>query len=61
MKERGTWLVPTIYVLNHVIDEGASYRYREESLRKGRALREERDRPHPGCVRRRGQGGIRIR
>jgi imidazolonepropionase-like amidohydrolase len=44
MKERGTWLVPTIYVLNHVIDEGAKYGYREESLRKGRALREERDR-----------------
>ncbi len=44
MKERGTWLIPTIYVLNHVIDEGARYGYREESLRKGRALREERDR-----------------
>jgi imidazolonepropionase-like amidohydrolase len=44
MKERGTWLVPTIYVLNHVIDEGAKYGYREESLRKGRALRAERDR-----------------
>ena len=44
MKEKGTWLIPTIYVLNHVIDEGAKYGYREESLRKGRALREERDR-----------------
>lgn len=44
MKQRGTWLVPTIYVLNHVIDEGARYGYREESIRKGRALREERDR-----------------
>lgn len=44
MRERGTWLVPTIYVLNHVIDEGAKYGYREESIRKGRALREERDR-----------------
>jgi imidazolonepropionase-like amidohydrolase len=44
MKEKGTWLVPTIYVLNHVIDEGAKYGYREESIRKGRALREERDR-----------------
>lgn len=44
MKARGTWLVPTIYVLNHVIDEGARYGYREESIRKGRALREERDR-----------------
>jgi imidazolonepropionase-like amidohydrolase len=36
--------VPTIYVLNHVIDEGPRYGYREESIRKGRALREERDR-----------------
>jgi imidazolonepropionase-like amidohydrolase len=44
MKERGTWLVPTIYVLNHVIDEGARYGYREESLKKGRELRVERDR-----------------
>ena len=43
MKQKGTWLVPTIYVLNHVIDEGAKYGYREESIRKGRALREERD------------------
>jgi imidazolonepropionase-like amidohydrolase len=44
MKERGTWLVPTIYVLNHIIDEGARYGYREESIAKGRVLREERDR-----------------
>lgn len=44
MKQKGTWLVPTIYVLNHVIDEGAKYGYREESIAKGRALREERDR-----------------
>src|SRR5205807_249650 len=44
MKERGTWLVPTIYVLNYVIDEGPKGGYREESIRKGKALREERDR-----------------
>jgi len=44
MKRQGAWLIPTIYVLNHVIDEGARYGYREESIRKGRALREERDR-----------------
>jgi imidazolonepropionase-like amidohydrolase len=44
MKQKGTWLVPTIYVLNHVIDEGAKYGYREESIAKGRALRTERDR-----------------
>ncbi len=43
MKEKGTWLVPTIYVLNHVIDEGAKYGYREESIAKGRRLRAERD------------------
>ncbi len=44
MKQKGTWLVPTIYVLNHVVDEGAKYGYRAESIAKGRALRAERDR-----------------
>jgi imidazolonepropionase-like amidohydrolase len=44
MKERGTWLVPTLFVLNYVIDEGPRLGYREESVNKGRALREERDR-----------------
>jgi imidazolonepropionase-like amidohydrolase len=43
MKQKGTWLVPTIYVLNHVVDEGAKYGYRAESIAKGRALRAERD------------------
>jgi imidazolonepropionase-like amidohydrolase len=56
MKQKGTWLVPTIYVLNHVIDEGPRYGYREESIRKGRALREERDRR----IRRAFAAGLRV-
>ena len=43
MKERGTWLVPTLYVLNYVVDEGPRLGYPEESVAKARALREERD------------------
>ncbi len=44
MKERGTWLVPTIYVLNYVVEEGPNVGYAEESIAKGRALMVERDR-----------------
>jgi imidazolonepropionase-like amidohydrolase len=44
MKEKGTWLVPTLYVLNYVIDEGPKVGYPIESINKGRALRAERDR-----------------
>ncbi|MEO8449940.1 MAG: amidohydrolase family protein [Gemmatimonadota bacterium] len=44
MKAKGTWLVPTIYVLNYVIDEGPRAGYPEASIKKGMALREERDR-----------------
>jgi imidazolonepropionase-like amidohydrolase len=44
MKERGTWLVPTLYVLNYVVDAGPSMGFPPESVEKGRRLREERDR-----------------
>jgi imidazolonepropionase-like amidohydrolase len=44
MKERGTWLVPTLYVLNYIIDEGPRLGYPAESIAKARALVEERDR-----------------
>lgn len=43
MKEKGTWLIPTLYVLNYVIDHGPEVGFPEESINKGRALREERD------------------
>jgi imidazolonepropionase-like amidohydrolase len=43
MKQRGTWLVPTLYVLNYIIDNGAAMGFPEESINKGRALRAERD------------------
>jgi imidazolonepropionase-like amidohydrolase len=43
MKQRGTWLVPTIYVLNYVVDNGAKVGFPAESIAKGRALREARD------------------
>ncbi len=43
MKEKGTWLVPTIYVLNYVVNEGPRLGYRPESIAKGRALIKERD------------------
>jgi imidazolonepropionase-like amidohydrolase len=43
MKQRGTWLVPTIYVLNYVVDNGPSMGFPAASVAKGRALREERD------------------
>ncbi|MGE0554304.1 MAG: amidohydrolase family protein [Gemmatimonadales bacterium] len=44
MKERGTWLIPTIYVLNYVIDAGPAMGFSPESIEKGRRLRDERDR-----------------
>ena len=43
MKERGTWLIPTIYVLNYVVEEGPNVGYAEESVAKGRALMLQRD------------------
>ncbi|MEO8449941.1 MAG: amidohydrolase family protein [Gemmatimonadota bacterium] len=43
IKAKGTWLVPTIYVLNYVIDEGPKVGYAQESIRKGQALRADRD------------------
>jgi imidazolonepropionase-like amidohydrolase len=43
MKRQGTWLIPTIYVLNYVVDNGAAMGFPADSIAKGRALREERD------------------
>ena len=43
MKARGTWLIPTIYVLNYVVEEGPALGYPAESVAKGRVLMETRD------------------
>lgn len=43
MKERGTVLVPTLYVLNYVVETGPSIGYPQGSIEKGRALMKERD------------------
>ncbi len=44
MKERGTWLIPTVYVLNYILEEGENLGYAEESIAKARELVVERDR-----------------
>lgn len=44
MKERGTFLVPTLYVLNYVVETGPEIGYPQGSIDKGRALMAERDR-----------------
>jgi imidazolonepropionase-like amidohydrolase len=43
MKQRGTWLVPTLYVLNYVVDNGPGMGFPAGSIAKGRALRTQRD------------------
>jgi imidazolonepropionase-like amidohydrolase len=44
MVERGTFLVPTLYVLNYIVEEGEKHGIPAENIAKGRALVEERDR-----------------
>ena len=56
MKARGTWLIPTIYVLNYVVEEGPALGYPAESVAKGRVLMETRD----DNVRRAIQAGVKI-
>ncbi|HEY5756975.1 MAG TPA: amidohydrolase family protein, partial [Steroidobacter sp.] len=43
MKQKGTWLVPTLYVLDYVVNNGPSIGFPAESVAKGRALLAERD------------------
>ncbi|MGH9842205.1 MAG: amidohydrolase family protein [Blastocatellia bacterium] len=43
MKERGTVLAPTLYVLNYIIEEGAKQGIAEENIAKGRSVLAERD------------------
>ena len=56
MKARGTWLVPTLYVLNYVVEEGPRLGYPEESVEKGRQLLVTRD----DNIRRAIEAGVRI-
>ena len=56
MKARGTWLIPTIYVLNYVVEEGPALGYPEASVAKGRVLMETRD----DNVRRAIEAGVKI-
>lgn len=44
MKERGITLVPTLYVLNYVVEQGPRMGIPPESIAKGRSLIDERDR-----------------
>jgi imidazolonepropionase-like amidohydrolase len=43
MLERGTWLIPTLFVLNYVVEEGPRLGYRQDSIEKARTLMLERD------------------
>jgi imidazolonepropionase-like amidohydrolase len=44
MKERGIYLVPTLYVLNHIVEDGEKLGYDPGSVAKGKTLVEERNR-----------------
>jgi len=44
MKQHGTYLVPTLYVLNYVVEQGEKHGYPPGSIAKGKTLVEERDR-----------------
>ena len=43
-KERGVPMVPTLYVMNYILEEGEAIGFPRESIDKARALIEERDR-----------------
>ena len=43
-KERGVPMVPTLYVMNYIVEEGEAIGFPRESIQKARDLMEERDR-----------------
>lgn len=43
MGERGTYLVPTLYVLNYIVEEGAKQGIPEEKIAKGGSVLAEND------------------
>jgi imidazolonepropionase-like amidohydrolase len=44
MKEKGTYLIPTLYVLNYIVEEGPRMGFPQASIDKGKAMIGERDR-----------------
>ena len=56
MRERGVPLVPTLYVIEYIINDGARLGLPAESIAKARALRDERDR----AIRAAFAGGVKI-
>jgi imidazolonepropionase-like amidohydrolase len=44
MRERGTYLVPTLYVLNYVVEQGVKAGFPAGSIAKGKSIIAERDR-----------------
>ena len=43
MKERGTYLVPTLFVLDYIVEEGENLGYPAGSVAKAKALQADRD------------------
>ena len=56
MKERGTYLIPTLYVLNYIVEEGPKMGIPESSVNKGKAMIAERDK----CLRAAFAAGVKI-
>ena len=56
MKERGVWLVPTIYVLDYIIEEGERGGIPADRIAKAKALQAERDR----CIRKAFASGVKL-
>jgi len=56
MKERGVWLVPTVYVLDYIIEEGERTGIPADRIAKARALQADRDR----CIRKAFAAGVKV-
>jgi imidazolonepropionase-like amidohydrolase len=56
MKERGVWLVPTLYVLDYIIEEGEQRGIPADRIAKAKALQAERDR----CIRKAFASGLKV-
>ena len=56
MKERGVWLVPTIYVLDYIIEDGPRRGIPADRIAKARALLGDRDR----CIRAAFAAGVKV-
>jgi imidazolonepropionase-like amidohydrolase len=56
MKERGVWLVPTVYVLDYIIEEGERTGIPADRIAKAKALQADRDR----CIRKAFAAGVKV-